>query len=103
MRLANQLRIDVKVVIQTRVRFWRIDAPGQPQVGGVVVALRLDETGIELRQFLVAPAQCPREPLKFLAASAFDQRAADEMIDGLWARAVADRPHETRDPGAGMR
>src|SRR6185503_19528205 len=102
-RLANQLRVDVEKEVQTRVRFQRINLASQPQIRGVVVAFGLDESGVELCQLPVAPVQGPRKPLKLFAASALDERAANEMIDRLVARAVANRAHQAADPRAGMR
>ena len=102
MGLEDQLGIEVEVEFEAAGGFGFVDGAGHEEVGGVVVAFGFDEAGVEGGEFGVASGKGFGEKLEFLATAAFDEGAADEMVDDLGAAAVADGTHEAGDPGAGM-
>ena len=98
---ADELGVEVEKEVETAVGFGVVDVAGHEDVGGVVVAFGFDEAGVELGEFGIDGGEGLGEDLEFFAASAFDERAADEVIDDLGAAAFADGVHEAADPAAG--
>src|SRR5882757_8799134 len=68
-----------------------------------MIALGFHEPVIKPGEFRIHRTQRPRQDLKLLAASAFNQRTADQMINYLVTLATADGPHEACDPGTRLR
>ena len=102
-RLADEFGVEVQVEVQSARRLGVVDRAGHEEIRGIVVAFGFDEAGVEGGEFRVVRRQCAREDLKFLTTPAFDERAADEVVDDLQADALAHRVHEAGNPRAGMR
>jgi hypothetical protein len=68
-----------------------------------MVAFGFDEAGVEVGELGIDWSEGGGEDLEFFAASALDQGAADEVINGLIPLAVADGAHEAGNPRAGER
>ena len=91
--LANQLSVQVEKVIEPRISFGVIDGSRHQQVSGVMVAFRFDQAGVECGKFLIDWFEFGREDLEFFAASSFNERTANEMVDRLVSLTIADRAH----------
>src|SRR5437762_956532 len=65
-----------------------------------MVPFGFNKTGVESRQSFVDGLKCICEYLKFFATTAFDQSAADQVIDGLMPLTIANGAHQTADPRA---
>lgn len=98
---ADELGIEVQVEVEAAVGFGVVEGAGHEEVSGVVIALGFDEAGVERGEFGVAGGKFGGEDLEFFATAAFDEGAADEVVDDLVAAAIADGAHEAGDPGAG--
>ena len=103
MWLADQLSVEVEEVIQTARSLGVVNRAGHEEVSRVMIALRLDEAGVEGGEFRVVRRECASEDLKLLAAPAFDECATDEVVNDLHPHAFAHRVHETGNPRAGVR
>ena len=97
-RHAHELSVEVEIPVQPPFGFRFVDLSRHQDVGGVMVALGLNQAGVEARQFIVAPGKFAREHLKLLATPPLDQRAAQQVVDDLMPRAGADALHQTGDP-----
>lgn len=101
--LANKLGVEIEVEVEPPIGLGVIDRPGHQYVSGVVITLGLNKAAVELRQFRIDFRQCGGKELKLFATAALDERAADQVINDLVARAVADGAHQPGDPCAGTR
>src|ERR1043166_1260249 len=83
MRLKNQLRFQVEIIVHAPLRFRAIDITRHEQIARVMVPLGLNQTGVELCQAGIGGGQFPGQDLELLAAAPFDEGATDQMIDDL--------------------
>ena len=81
----DELGVEVEEEVEAAVGFRVVNLAGHEDVGGVVVAFGFDEGAVELGEFGVGLGEGGGEELEFFAASAFDEGAADEVVDGLVA------------------
>src|SRR4051812_14303744 len=89
-RCTNQFPVQIEEIIEARIGFALVDGSRHQEVGGVMVAFRFDKAGVELGQLWIDRFKFGRQDLEFFTASSFDQRAANEMIDGLVTLTVAN-------------
>src|SRR5256885_6753485 len=91
--LANQPRVEVQIEVEAALCFHAVNSPRHEKVGRVVVALRLDEARVKLREFRIPGAEFAGKDLKLFAAPPFDQRAADQVVDDLLPLAIRSEEH----------
>src|SRR6185369_7412521 len=101
-RDTDQLRVEIEIIIQAAISFRLVNRASHEQVSRVMIAFGLYQAGIKSSQFHIDGWQFASEHLKFFAASAFDQRAANQVVDDLRALAIPNRAHQTTDPRAGI-
>ena len=65
-----------------------------------MVSFGLDQTGVEGGELRIYRLKGLSENLKFFAASALNQSAADQVIDDLFSASLPDLMHEPSDPSA---
>src|ERR1044072_1324304 len=82
-RLDDQFCVQIEVKIKAPINLCMINVAGHQDISGVMIAFGFDQTSIKARQFAVNWFEGPGKHLEFFAASSFDQRTANQMIDDL--------------------
>lgn len=98
--LADEPGVEIEEMVEAALGLWEVDVAGHDEVGCVVVALALDEAGVEIGKCGVEVADGGGEDLEFLAGAALDEGADDKMVDDLMPAAFADGLHHAGNPWA---
>jgi len=91
--LPDQVRFVIEVKIHALLRFTVIDALRHQEIGRVMIALRFHKARVKFREYGLGRLERRSQDLELLTTAAFDESAANQMIDHLLTRAVTDGPH----------